>query len=221
MSVTLLPASALVTTSDLDKAAWNYRGVLGVIQRRRFELVVKALGNKTYERLLEVGYGSGVFAPELSRHCIDLYGIDVHHKTAEVAAVLRRYGVTADLRTAGVHHIPFGDAFFDAIVVVSTLEFVDQLDVACQELARVLRPDGRIVVVTPGYGRSLDAGLRVLTGERAEDTFEGRRGRIVPTLQQHFHLVARRRFPRWARPTLYTVVTLGRLGSRSDQDLAL
>jgi SAM-dependent methyltransferase len=207
-SVTLLPREALIKTNPLDQAEWNYQGALGAIQRRRFEVAVHLIGPGSAERLLEVGYGSGIFMPELSRHCTNLYGIDTHDKSGEVTEVLAAHGVTAQLRSGSVLALPYDDGFFDQVVTVSSLEFVDDIEGACRELARVACPGGALVVVTPGYGAMLDLGLKVLTGERAEDTFQGRRQRVVPALERHFRVEAARRIPPVPRLWLYTVLRL-------------
>jgi ubiquinone/menaquinone biosynthesis C-methylase UbiE len=206
----LLPEQALVRTSDLDQGVWNYHGLLGWVSRRRFAMVDRLLDGVPAGRLLEVGYGSGLFMPALARRALQLHGIDVHDKAAEVTATLADHGVAAQLRTGSVTDLEYPDHSFDAIVAVSALEFVDDLDVACEELRRVLAPGGRLVVVTPGQSPLLDAGLTLLTGERAEDTFAGRRQRIRPTLAQRFHTERVLAFPRLAPgpARLYTALRL-------------
>lgn len=42
--------------------------------------------------------------------------------------------------------LPLADASLDAVITVNTVYFVTELDRACAELARVLRPAGRVVV---------------------------------------------------------------------------
>lgn len=211
-TVRLLPREDLVRTSDLDQGDWNYSGPLGWVSRRRIALVSRLLAEDGARggRLLEVGYGSGVFAPTLVAHAAALAGIDVHDKPAEVTQALRRNGIEADLRTGSVTALPWPDGTFDTVVAISVLEFVDDLDTACRELRRVLAPGGRVVVVTPGHSALLDLGLKVLTGERAEDTFAGRRQRIVPTLQAHFRVERRLAVPPLAPPPvrLYTALLL-------------
>jgi len=59
--LSLLPEHALLTTSEIDHANWNYRPILGRIQRLRFDLIRSILGGKHALRLLEIGYGSGCF----------------------------------------------------------------------------------------------------------------------------------------------------------------
>jgi tRNA G46 methylase TrmB len=65
--LSLLPPSALLRTGPVDHADWNYRPLIGTVQRIRFRLVCRLLGNGRFDRLLEIGYGSGVFMPELAK----------------------------------------------------------------------------------------------------------------------------------------------------------
>lgn len=205
----LLPPSDLFKTSKIDHAEWNFTPILGWLQRSRFRLVQSLLEPGYYGRLLEVGYGSGVFMPELSRYCDALYGLDVHDKERDVAAVLQRHGVDAQLHSASATRIPFPDDFFDCIVAVSALEYVDAVDVACQEIRRVLRQGGIVVVVTPGQSRLLDAGLKLL-GEDPEENYADRRRRLMPAFKRHFAVERVRRGPpgiAWALP-IYTALRL-------------
>ena len=74
----LLPRDALVKTNELDQADWNFRPLLGWVQRLRMRCVASVLASSPRaERLLEVGYGSGVFVPELARHADNVFGADV------------------------------------------------------------------------------------------------------------------------------------------------
>jgi len=182
MATALLPRESLVKTGDVDHAAWNYDGLLGFVSRQRFELVRSLLPKRPVRKLLEVGYGSGVFFPELIKHAEQLYGADIHDKPAEVTAVLARAGIAAQLVTAPAETLPYADGTFNVVIAVSTFEFVTDARRAINELARVLTPDGRIIVVTPGQSPLLDLALRVFTGESAEKDFGDRRKLIVPTL---------------------------------------
>jgi ubiquinone/menaquinone biosynthesis C-methylase UbiE len=182
MAVALLPRESLLVTGEVDHAAWNYDGLLGYVSRQRFELVRRLLPPGRVGKLLEVGYGSGVFFPELTKHAHELYGADIHARPAEVTAVLAQAGIPAQLVTAPAERLPFADATFDVVVAVSTFELVSDARVAILELARVLKPDGRIIVVTPGQSPLLDLALRMFTGESARQDFGDRRKLVVPTL---------------------------------------
>jgi SAM-dependent methyltransferase len=192
----LLPRDALVKTNDLDQADWNFRPVLGWVQRLRLRCVASVLASSPRAmRLLEVGYGSGVFMPQLARHTDDLYGADVHRNGAAVTATLAVHGSPASLATAAAGALPYRDGSFDTVVTVSTLEFVPDVAAAVGELVRVTRGGGRIVIVTPGQSALLDLGLRIMTRERAEDTFQGRRSLVVPAVERSARVLEVRTLP--------------------------
>ena len=192
----LLPRDALVKTNELDQADWNFRPVLGWVQRLRLRCVASVLASSPRaSRLLEVGYGSGVFLPELARYTDDAFGADVHRNGAAVTATLAGHGCAARLLTASAGALPYRDGSFDTVVTVSTLEFVPDVAAAVGELVRVTAPGGRLVIVTPGQSRLLDLGLRILTRERAEATFEGRRSLVVPAVERSARILEVRTLP--------------------------
>jgi ubiquinone/menaquinone biosynthesis C-methylase UbiE len=194
-SVHLLSRHRLVHTGPVDHADWSYSGVLGWVIRRRFRMVQQLMGTENFPRLLEVGYGSGVFLPELARHADELSGVDIHDKTDEVTRALAADGVQATLKQGVGEHLPFSDASFDAVVVVSVLEFVADVDRTAQELRRVLAPGGSVFVITPGESPVVDLGLRVLTGKSAKTDFGDRRQRVIPALERTFAVSRRIDFP--------------------------
>jgi ubiquinone/menaquinone biosynthesis C-methylase UbiE len=204
----LLSSRELVRTGPVDHADWNYRPFLGYIQRLRFKLVLDLLPTVRPRRLLEIGYGSGVFLPALVERAEHVLAIDIHPHVAEVTAVLSRRGLAATLMQAPAESIPLGTGFLDCVVAVSALEFVDDLGAVCKEVKRVLCPNGQFVVVTPGHSPIVDAGLKVLTGKSAKHDFADRRALIVPVLMEHFDLVQRREFLRRPLPRLYTAMRL-------------
>jgi SAM-dependent methyltransferase len=189
----LLPRDLLIRTGPVDHADWNYKPVLGPISRRRFHLI-RAMLKKRVPRLLEMGYGSGVFLPELVRYTDELYGADIHSFHREVEEQLTKVDLTAKLVAFDGKSLPFPDRFFSCIVAISVLEFIDDLNAFCSEIKRVLTPDGFLLVITPGASPLLDAGLRLLTGESAKNDFGDRRERLIPTLKRNFAVAEERHF---------------------------
>ncbi|HEV2740709.1 MAG TPA: class I SAM-dependent methyltransferase [Candidatus Elarobacter sp.] len=190
----LLPADALIRTGPVDHADWNYRPLLGTVSRARFRLALSLLPARV-DAILELGYGSGVFVPSLAARARHVAGFDVHDRAGAVAAVLRARGIEADLRTGDGRALPFADGAFDAVVAVSALEFVEDLDGVCAQVVRVLRPGGTFVVVTPGESPLLDRALRLATGKDARTDFGDRRSRVEPALRRAFRVRRERAFP--------------------------
>jgi ubiquinone/menaquinone biosynthesis C-methylase UbiE len=183
----LLPRQDLIKTGPVDEGDWVYRPVVGEIARMRFRMILNLLGDEKLDRVLEIGYGSGVFLPELGKHCRELHGIDVHSMPEAVTQKLAAVKTIAFLKTAGAECLPYPDNYFDAAVAVSSLEFVSDLEAACAEVQRVLKPGGRFIFVTPGTSKVLDLGLKLLTGNDAEKDFAGRRQIVIPTAKKYFH----------------------------------
>jgi SAM-dependent methyltransferase len=205
----LLPEQALLTTGAVDHASWNYRLILGRIQRLRFDLVRSMLRGSRARRLLEIGYGSGVFLPELARHADQLHGIDPHPFPDDVAQVLAQHGVQAELVRGTATQMPYESGFFQTVVAVSALEFIEDLTQACREIKRVLAPGGIFVLVTPGHSPLLDLGLRLVTGASPRDDFQARRPQILPGLYREFVVDRRADYPPFAHGIrLYTALRL-------------
>ena len=104
-------------------------------------------------RVLEVSFGTGWLLTQYAgRYRTD--GIDLNPALIAVARRnLARAGVRADLRQGKVEALPYPDATFDT--VVNTMAFTGYPDAAAAaaELARVLTPGGRLVLIDIGYPR--------------------------------------------------------------------
>jgi len=211
----VLPEDALIKTGPVDHADWNYRSLLGWISSRRFKLILSLLPQTRVQRILEVGYGSGVFMPELVERCDELYGIDIHSMNQEVADRLREFHIKAHLISASAESMPFKDGWFDCVVAMSSLEFIENQELASQELRRVLKPDGCLIVVTPGHSPIVDFGLRILTGKRANEDYGERRQSLISTLLKQFYIQEKVRFPSLFSSIVCLYIALN-LAPRSD-----
>lgn len=208
---TLLPPTALVKTSDVDKAEWNFRPLLGLVQRLRFQMILSLLPKQPVGRLLEIGYGSGVFLPELAKRCHELYGIDPHQRAAAVSRNLISHRVDAKLFSGSALALPFQDKSFDCIVAVSCLEYMDPFEQAAAEIRRIMKPDGSLVFVTPGNSPILDLAHYLLTGCRAQEHYGQRRASLIPTILRTFAVQQEARAPQVGSSvvTLYRAMRVG------------
>ncbi len=192
----LLPRELLYKTSEIDQADWNYTPVLGHLQKQRFQLALRLLEGLQYSRLLEIGYGSGVFMPSLRGLCKELYGVDIHRHYDRVSDALQHSGVAAHLSCQSAENMDFPEDFFDAVVAVSSLEFVPNIIKAVKEIVRITKSQGRFVLITPGNSCFVDWGLRLLTGRDADKDFEGRREQIASTVAVDFTIDRFESYPR-------------------------
>lgn len=94
------------------------------------------------------GYGSSMLAQDASR----VVGIDISEESVSHAKMRYASNNTA-FQVASISDLPFGAAEFDVVVSFETLEHVDE---TCQqrflqEISRVLKRDGILVISTPNH----------------------------------------------------------------------
>lgn len=112
------------------------------------EVALASLAELPTRRLLEVGCGRGAFA----RRCADTLGCEVIATDLSEAMVASARALDLDARVASVEALPFSAGAFDAVVAAWMLYHVGDLPKAMAEIARVLRPGGRLVAITNGEG---------------------------------------------------------------------
>jgi ubiquinone/menaquinone biosynthesis C-methylase UbiE len=121
-----------------------------VIEQRR--VVRTALALRSGDRVLDVGVGPGLLAAEMAdevgpagRVC----GIDISDSMLAIARTRADLtsGPTIELEQASVGRIPHGAGSFDVVVSTQVLEYVDDVAGALEEVRRVLRPAGRVVLL--------------------------------------------------------------------------
>ena len=158
----LPPRGSLPRPDSDDPLEYYYRPYSAWLYRARLRLGLRLLGEGHHESLIEIGYGSGILLPELTRRATRVAAIDVHDKRDDVDAALRKLGYEADLRQASLYEIPFPDDSFDVLVCLSVLEHLTELDEALDEFARVLRREGVAVIGFPTRNPVTDRLFRIL-----------------------------------------------------------
>jgi ubiquinone/menaquinone biosynthesis C-methylase UbiE len=162
MEVALPPRGALPKPDADDPLDYYYRPLTARLYRARLRLAMRLLGEGPYGSLLELGYGSGILLPELTRRARRVAAIDVHDERDAVDRALRALGVQVELRQASLFELPYEADEFDAVVCLSVFEHLTDLEAAFAELARVLRPGGIGVVGFPARNPVTDAFFRAV-----------------------------------------------------------
>ncbi len=100
----------------------------------------------------DIGFGGGVGLPLLlDRTGTDgvVYGVEISQDMLNRARSRFTGPIGSGrlrLLAGSMDQLPFDTDSLDAIITVNTIYFVADLDRACTELARVLRPKGRLVI---------------------------------------------------------------------------
>jgi SAM-dependent methyltransferase len=155
-------------------------------------------------RVLEVGGGEGELAQRIREDLgADVVGVDQSRRMVELQ---RAKGI--DARHGDVQALPFGDAEFDVALAAWMLYHVSDLDLGLSELARVLKPRGRLVAVTNGVehlqelwelaGRDPSIGASTFRSDNGEEA-----------LRRHFATVTRREARGWVTMDTETIRRFG------------
>ncbi|HEX8668457.1 MAG TPA: class I SAM-dependent methyltransferase [Allosphingosinicella sp.] len=114
------------------------------ISRRMNALALERLALVGDEDVVEIGFGGGALLRSLRRRSSGtIWGVDVS-EAAVARARSRSPGVK--IRTGSVEALPLPDGSLDAAVSVNSLYFWPDPDRAFLELARVVKPAGRLVI---------------------------------------------------------------------------
>jgi ubiquinone/menaquinone biosynthesis C-methylase UbiE len=120
---------------------------------------------RRYEKVLEVGCGTGFFLLNLAQagvigeaHCTDISSgmVDMCVENG------RRLGLEVHGRVADAEALPYDDAEFDLVIGHAVIHHLPDLETTFKELARVLKPGGRLVI----------AGEPTRTGDRVAGWFK-------------------------------------------------
>lgn len=121
-------------------------------------LMVDAAHIQLGMRVLDVACGTGILARSLDERLGSggsVVGLDINQG---MLAVAKRKAPSIEWHKSAAEALPFDNASFDAVVSQFGLMFFEDRRAAIQEMARVLRPGGRLAVAvwaslndTPGY----------------------------------------------------------------------
>jgi ubiquinone/menaquinone biosynthesis C-methylase UbiE len=145
----LLSAEKYKGVNQYDPIKYYYWPVFGHMYRRRVELALEECTGG--ERVLEVGFGTGLAFPNLNDAYKEIHGIDLTVDIKAIKSVFEPLNIQLFLKRGDVLKMPYDDNFFDTVLLVSILEHLKpiELEQAFVEVRRVLKPGGQMVYGTP------------------------------------------------------------------------
>jgi ubiquinone/menaquinone biosynthesis C-methylase UbiE len=123
---------------------WFATGLGAFVARQETALLLELLRPAAGERVLEVGAGTGYFLRAVARTGARCVGLDPSVAMLAVAKVGGGDGAIGYVRGRG-EALPFPDGGFDALLAMTVLEFVADVEAVVAEAVRVVRPGGRLV----------------------------------------------------------------------------
>ncbi len=119
------------------------------VDHAKRSVLATAFGERAGIKILDLGCGAGAVSNILiPRHRV--FGVD---HDAGILEQAKANGL--ETAVGALDAVPFEDGFFDAVVMIDSIEHVPSRERAFSEVKRVLRPDGALVLITPAYDNPL------------------------------------------------------------------
>jgi ubiquinone/menaquinone biosynthesis C-methylase UbiE len=118
----------------------------GKTTNKRGNLIQESLFPRKNLTILEIGCGYGVYIPILLKHASTLVGIDINQK---YLAEAQKRNPKAILRVMSAEKLEFPNGFFDVVVMIEVIEHIPNDQWAMNEISRVLKPGGMLVMTAP------------------------------------------------------------------------
>lgn len=145
----LLPAEKYQGVNQYDPIKYYYWPIFGKMYCQRVELALSECSGG--DKILEVGFGTGLAFPNLHDMYKEIHGIDLTADIEAVQSVFADMNIPLFLEKGDVQSMPYPDNTFDTVLMVSILEHLKPLELehAFAEVKRVLKPGGQMVYGTP------------------------------------------------------------------------
>ena len=162
-AATVLPSSGRAARSPLSHYYWIWRLyhllIADVVAEQRstkykfvYEFLARDLG-----RIADIGCGPGVFIPYACRNAKFVFAADVDR--ASLGRTFARHSREQNLSplVMRANEIPFRDSSLDTVLFLEVLEHLEDDAGALRNIARILRPGGKLVLSVPVPPGEIDA----------------------------------------------------------------
>jgi ubiquinone biosynthesis O-methyltransferase len=160
--MTISGGSAILDLGPEAYSRWRASEIGTITEGLEGQLILELVGDARGRKVLDVGCGDGEFALELTKRGARVTGIDA--STAMIQSAKRRakqHNADINFQVAVAEQLPFQAEQFDVVTAITILCFVGDAAPVFREIARVLRPGGRLVIGELGKWSSWAAARRI------------------------------------------------------------
>ncbi|MGA8072703.1 MAG: class I SAM-dependent methyltransferase [Candidatus Acidiferrales bacterium] len=162
-AATVLPSSGRAARSPLSHYYWIWRlyhlliaDVVAEQRSTKYKFVYEFLG-RDLGRIADIGCGPGVFIQYACRNAKFVFAADVDR--ASLGRTFARHSREQNLSplVMRANEIPFRDSSLDTVLFLEVLEHLEDDAGALRNIARILRPGGKLVLSVPVPPGEIDA----------------------------------------------------------------
>jgi ubiquinone/menaquinone biosynthesis C-methylase UbiE len=128
---------------------WNAIRSLHVDESKVEEAILKLVGNKPFQALLDLGTGTGRILELLSPYFAKAVGIDASREMLAIArSALEKADINnVQIRQGDLMNLPTADEAFDLVTIHQVLHYLEDPARAIREASKALKPGGRLLIV--------------------------------------------------------------------------
>lgn len=130
--------------SPVAARPYNIR-LLAPSYQRRFKVVMDSFDPTG--KILDLGCADGFYSKNIANSNNQVFGVDRNLAFLDETWL----GTNPTFIESDAQALSFKDAFFDTVICVDMLEHVDNDKAVLEEIYRVLKPGGRLVISVPNY----------------------------------------------------------------------
>jgi SAM-dependent methyltransferase len=140
-------------------SGWLGRLNLWSMNRRHSKVTewgLKHISIQSHDTILDVGCGGGMTIARLAAIATEgkTYGVDYSEESVAASRRKTQQSIEAgrvEVLQAPVSHLPFPDRMFDLVTAVETHYYWPDLNADMQEILRVLKPGGALIIIAEAY----------------------------------------------------------------------
>ena len=191
----------VIKTEKTPKMPYKGIPVVSNLFRKRIDVSIKFASLEDNIKILDVGCKDGFLLKSIrnDNQSCKCYGIDINLEFFKAIE-------NCDVRKADVTNLPFEHNYFDIVFVLDILEHVKELDKAIEEINRVLKIYGHVILSGPTetwfyrlcrlfYRRMIDNEQHILTIYDIEKRFQ----------EKGFQLMNQKSLPGFPIPELFRI----------------
>ena len=140
----------------LKKSGWFYKTAIQTLHYMYFVTTMEAriisrfLELKEEDKVCDIACGSGQQGIKMAKQGCEVYGIDLNAGAIETAKSIAK-GYDCDFQVGNAEKLPYDSNIFDKVVSVCSLEHFKNDEKALEEMNRVLKPSGILVLTVDSF----------------------------------------------------------------------
>jgi|GEM_PF-3267749 len=134
-------------------------GVRSFIFSERKKIVLSMFDVKK-GKVLDIGCGPGAYEEDLSETGLEIYGVDPSEEMVRIAN--SKNLLNSRFSAGSIEKLGFEENFFDGVLCIGVLEYLDKIKAGIKETARVVRKGGVAIFTVPNGSSILNKGDMLL-----------------------------------------------------------